>query len=298
MRLSAAFLFAAFQGSMMVEGAAGPIQKESLPLKMDDALNAAHGGNTMPIPPFGNLIIGGMSVSEGSFPYMAVMEMTKGAVHCGGVMIAPTWFLTAAHCFRAIEDQPFYIIAGSNKRSAIPYRVKGKSYLAHPSYQAFSGWDVGLVETQSPILLSSYARILPEADDSSHPLPYTALGWGIDNVQKRTAPDQLQQVSLMPADHEQCNLAGGSHWEENGFLCAGGLNRDTCFGDSGGPLLSQSSETGMYGVVGLTSFGANSQGQSSACGGAFDMGFYWDITPAIPWILQNSGLQSSSLVMS
>lgn len=115
---------------------------------------------------------------------------------------------------------------------------------------------------------------------------------------RRTGPDRLQQVRLMPGNPRGCDLAGGPYWEDNGFLCAGEMGRDACFGDSGGPLLAFSPQSGTYGVVALTSFGANSEGEPASCGGASDLGFYWNLTPAIPWILQWTGIPPSFLVLS
>ena len=66
------------------------------------------------------------------------------------------------------------------------------------------------------------------------------------------------QVSFSVLNEQSC-----SEWYINSNLqiCAGtqGLNttvpKDTCSGDSGGPLMSQDS-TGLWNIVGITSFGS------------------------------------------
>lgn len=65
----------------------------------------------------------------------------------------------------------------------MPIRAQAKKYVTHPSYVTFSGWDVALVEIASPVYLPSYARILP-GDSGYFPLPYTALGWGLNDMTK------------------------------------------------------------------------------------------------------------------
>lgn len=99
MKIPISLLLTLFQGMILVDGAISPSRDDASVL-MDAPVspNVASHGNATRIPPFGNFIIGGTAAAEGVFPYMAIMELTPGYVHCGGVMISPTWFLTASHC--------------------------------------------------------------------------------------------------------------------------------------------------------------------------------------------------------
>lgn len=88
------------------------------------------------------------------------------------------------------------------------------------------------------------------------------------------------QVSFSVLNEQSC-----SEWNINSNLqiCAGtkGLNttvpKDTCSGDSGGPLMSQDS-TGLWNIVGITSFG------SFPCNG---LSVYTNVKSYLNWINSN-----------
>jgi len=45
-------------------------------------------------------IVGGQPATVGQFPHQAALVIS-GTSFCGGVLICPTWILTAAHCGNA-----------------------------------------------------------------------------------------------------------------------------------------------------------------------------------------------------
>lgn len=95
------------------------------------------------------------------------------------------------------------------------------------------------------------------------------------------SPDKLMQVSFSVLKTSAC-----ARWNINGAqqICAGtyGLNttvpKDTCSGDSGGPLMAQDAQ-GKWNVVGIVSFG------SFPCNG---LGVYTNVKSYLSWINSNS----------
>ena len=65
-------------------------------------------------------------------------------------------------------------------------------------------------------------------------------------------------------------------------LCAGEVNKDSCSGDSGGPLMLEDEVKGIYRMIqyGIVSYGPRQ------CGSLIP-GVYTDVTKYIKWILDN-----------
>lgn len=82
-------------------------------------------------------------------------------------------------------------------------------------------------------------------------------------------PDKLRQVYVPIQARDRCKDAGET------MVCAGGDGKDTCTGDSGGPLIDR--ETGQ--VVGIVSSGVG-------CGGT---GLYTRVASYISFINENLG---------
>lgn len=96
---------------------------------------------------------------------------------------------------------------------------------------------------------------------------------------------KLTKVALKFYDHKQCDkMFSGSRKMRNGLfaeqLCAGSSDgRDTCKGDSGGPLQVKVEEKGcLYHVVGITSWG------NDACGLGLAVAIYTKVSSYVNWI--------------
>ena len=82
----------------------------------------------------------------------------------------------------------------------------------------------------------------------------------------------LQKVTIPVVDDETCFMEFGGLMRNN-MVCAGEEGKDSCSGDSGGPL----AEDGSLVLVGVTSWG-------QGCGRPNKPGVYTEVAYFIDWI--------------
>jgi len=93
-------------------------------------------------------------------------------------------------------------------------------------------------------------------------------------------PAVLQEVTIPVWSNTECRLKYGAAAPGGiveSFLCAGQASRDSCSGDSGGPLMIND---GKWTQVGVVSWGIG-------CGKGQYPGVYTRVTSFMPWIRKN-----------
>lgn len=215
-------------------------------------------------------IIGGFSAQSDSWPWMAAIVDAGGDTYadqyCGGTLIHSRWVMTAAHCVydqsgRLATPKDIEVVLGvTNLRQDSGERIGVGQIVVHPNYDynGSNDADIALLEletesTQEPIAIFSGGTDLSQVDG-------TVIGWGVTGF-SNPSPSQLQQASVPIVSNTVCNEAytRSSLYHNppitSGMMCAGYIegNRDTCFGDSGGPLMIQDGDG--WKVAGITSWG-------------------------------------------
>ena len=191
----------------------------------------------------------------------------EGMTTCTGTMIAPNYFLTARHCFKAGEVEGLKIDAqGYSWESAGSHSDKGQVI-----YAPNGSGDIALVKTDTMVggvrPVSEIAGNYPVEADY-----FTAVGWGTGS-QAGTAGSPLKEIGVKVIDVFESDLDDGGVAIRAFY--DGGLIRQ---GDSGGPLIS------AEGIpVGVTShFYTN---KPNATSNFENQGEFYAVAKAADWII-------------
>ncbi|XP_068619385.1 CLIP domain-containing serine protease HP8-like [Battus philenor] len=258
----------------------------------------------------GNRIVGGVNASLYEFPWLALIAYKVAdsvTFSCGGTVINSRYILTAAHCVKNkkiagvrigdydISSKVDCIGEGENRECESMYQDIGIS-------QAFYHQDyVRMPQVVNDIALIRLAKPVDFSFRNAAPicLPVTkqllemdiagergvVAGWGVTEEQRRS--NILLKVEIPIYSLSVCNTFYNRNGRINNLpltnvFCAGELGRDSCKGDSGGPIMLEGPYRDTYKLI---QFGVVSYGPSQ-CGSTIP-GVYTDVRKFMKWILDN-----------
>ncbi|PVZ99798.1 hypothetical protein BB558_004171 [Smittium angustum] len=254
-------------------------------------------------------IINGQTASTNEFPFAASLQITfeGNGFSCGGSIINEKWILTAAHCMypgdRLLTPNEVKVGYGNSNREKQTFGTVSNIFVM-PGYNRNDTTplnDITLLELSSPIPIDNTTTSVIQFRDV--PIPpqtsTTAIGWGAASQDPNSgAVDDLLKVNLLVGTPDFCKSIYPQYTENGLFICTstdpGGF--DTCYGDSGGPLL-YNEPSGKQSLSGVLSFG-DSIGNPSrpVCGDPKGASFFTRPIYVIDFISQTTRIDKSYFV--
>nr|XP_026690639.1 prostasin isoform X2 [Ciona intestinalis] len=219
---------------------------------------------------------------------------------CGAVLISAGWALTAAHClddprqpnrFPVTAPTTWRVTAGMHERGIESsdrrwWQVSGvRRFFAHYGFVDLirsAKNDIALLQLSHPFILTPYIQpiCLPEGrvTQAGWRNCFTA-GWGTLAYGSRQYSLTLHEVEVPIVTYQTCRARFGNSVNSFLHLCAGDWNRgqrDSCKGDSGGPLACQREDFSWY-LAGIVSWGHR-------CGLRNTPGVYTSVVHYEDWI--------------
>ena len=265
-------------------------------------------------------IIGGVEVRYEDFPWqVAILQINhdQGYQTCGGSIISDRWVLTAAHCVwdeqrnRQIPRENLAIYWGSESLESGGNIEFISRVIVHEGFDfKFMGADIALIELESSISAPSVPLALSRTPHLEVPGQVaTVSGWGLvrpiyeyeeghfvdlltehevlrEEISKYS-PANLMAAGIRIVSLQECRSAMGdlaSSVTER-TICAGWPDggRDSCSGDSGGPLHVRGDDSEFI-QIGIVSWGRG------ACGLPGEYSVYTRVSSYWDWISQHVGL--------
>ncbi|MBW3704171.1 serine protease [Streptomyces griseus] len=238
-----------------------------------------------------SVIVGGQPAPVADSPWAVALSSrdrfggARSGQFCGGVAVAPTKILTAAHC---LSDEA---LGGPAERVRDLLVIAGRERLSDSDGQEIPVRDIWVNPAYDPasnagdLAVLTLARAMPEggvvptarSGDTAYRAGTAAAvyGWG-DTTGSGTYASVLRSAPVQVLPDSDCARAypGGREgtYKASAMLCAGDPagGRDACQGDSGGPLVARGR------LIGLVSWG-------SGCGRAGSPGVYTRVSAALEW---------------
>ncbi|MFC8078319.1 S1 family serine peptidase [Streptomyces sp. NPDC057307] len=243
------------------------------------------------------VVVGGEPAPAEESPWVVALSSrerfgdARAGQFCGGVVVAPTKVLTAAHCMgrdvlgvKPEDVTDLRVIAGREQLTGEGGKeVRVAAVRIDPAYEPTTHVSDLAVLTLAQALPARYA--VRPADPGTEALaagtPAKVYGWGDTTGQGKYASALRSAPVTVLADSE-CERAypggSGGRYAASTMLCAGDPQggHDACQGDSGGPLVARGR------LIGLVSWG-------SGCGRAGSPGVYTRITSAVDEVAAATG---------
>ncbi|XP_037727843.1 serine protease grass-like [Drosophila subpulchrella] len=212
-----------------------------------------------------------------SSPWM-VRVMVMGKQTCGGSLITSRFILTAAHC---VYNGNMTVRLGEydTRNPRRGFEVNVDRTLVHRKFTETyeQQYDIALLRMAKVVPFSVHIRpiCLPFNVEMINVSRFKVTGWG--RLQNGKMSPILQTAYIYAKDRRHCAKKFGLAVDKT-QICAGSKERDSCNGDSGGPL---SADMDYIGQVRPIQIGIVSYGSPSCTG----ITVYTNVSHYMNWII-------------
>ncbi|XP_017785725.1 PREDICTED: serine protease easter-like [Nicrophorus vespilloides] len=254
-------------------------------------------------------IYGGNKTGLDEFPWMALLEYQslkdgERSFRCGGSIIGRRHILTAAHCVTGVASRYYRLVnirlgewntsstsdcvnIGKKKECSDPVLNMGFERITpFAGYEDGSRYnDIALIRLDRDIKYSKFVSpICLPMEEKQVVKPNAKMivaGWG--QTENGTNSEVKLRVQVPIVNYRDCaRKFGRSLKVTDNQICAGGQkNKDSCTGDSGGPLMLRNSETDQWLTEGIVSLG-------KGCGEEGWPAVYTKVRPFVKWIKKHA----------
>ncbi|KAJ2742178.1 hypothetical protein GGI20_004671 [Coemansia sp. BCRC 34301] len=253
-------------------------------------------------------ISGGELVPSNDLKYVAFIQAVRDSMGstCTGSLIAPNVVLTAAHCIYRNSTELYtakeFQVGFTRKTPDTNKKYKGYSVSKIVFLSSFNiatlKTDIAILVLTDKVPASVASPVQIYTGDYDQNTPVLAAGFGLTNAtDTNSIPKNMMQVSLTIGSDEYCKSKSGNY-DPKVHICTDGTpGKDTCRGDSGGPLLTPVDNGGSkYALLGLTSYTPiNSDNPRGLCAQSNGSGVYTRVAPYIGWIAQYASLNATAI---
>ncbi|XP_055301683.1 trypsin-like [Sitodiplosis mosellana] len=238
---------------------------------------------------YGARIVGGSETEVNMYPWIARLSF-MGRFFCAGSLINDRYVLTAAHCVKAYIWFMVKVTFGEhdkcNSKSDPESRFILRAItqpLSHTNYDN----DIALLRLNDRVPINAVIRpiCLPNRRASHYAgTTATVAGWGSMKEEQEVLSCVLRDVKVPILTNLECvhRSSYTSSMVTENMMCAGyfGGGKDSCQGNSGGPLMAQRNDKRME-LAGIVSWGKNIHFPDYP-------GVYTRVTRYLNWIRQNT----------